>query len=454
MNDPLAKEKLDGLFETLDSNPSILKNKESDQIEYKKSFSIANIEDYLRLFCSSANAEGMYVIFGIEPDTRGLLGLQNDKFENTDPSKIDKYVKSKLSEGIRWNSCVHELGKKRFGIIYIYPSQMKPVMFTSNSNKRKFQEGDILYRYGGETTRIKPAELQKIIRDRVKQERRSWQNLLNNIAKISPEEAIFMDKKDGSINMSGKKIFIDEKALSQLNLIREGMFHEKDGAPAYILKGEIENISAAILIQGRPRAIYKNDLYDAFFRGKCEYPDEYLKSLVHESSYYLPIWFFIEQSEKELDEICSMISSIDDCSRHTQEKILERIQSEKADNLRVSSIFPEILFDDWNFTDLEKIREHYEDKLSTKAKKKVLRSIIREFLLNDAQVLLDADFTMKHPDVVVEAITHLPQEAVEKNFETYKELLNIIRKLIGVRKCGTDFRKAICYIDYCHYRKA
>jgi hypothetical protein len=86
--------------------------------------------------------------------------------------------------------------------------------------------------------------------------------------------------------------------------------------------------------------------------------------------------------------------------------------------------------------------------------KKVLRSIIREFLLNDAQVLSDADFTMKHPDVVVEAITHLPQKAVEKNFETYKELLNIIRKLIGVRKCGTDFRKAICYIDYCHYRKA
>lgn len=393
------------------------------------------------------------MIFGIEPNTRRMLGLQNDKFENMDPSRITQHIESKLSEGVKWTSCMHERDRMKFGIIYIYPSQRKPVMFTSNSSGSIFKEGDIFYRYGGETTRIKPAELQKMIEDRVKRERRSWQDLLNNIAKISPEEAIFVNKGDGSMNMNGKKIFIEGNILSQLNLIKEGSFHEKEGAPAYTLKGEIEGFSGVMIVEARPTAIYKNDLYDAFFKGKCDYPDEYLKSIVHESSYYFPIWFFIRNSEKGLDEICNMISSIDDCRRHVQEKILERIKSESIDRLRLSSIFPEILFSNWNFMDLEKTRKHYEDELVTTAKKKVLRSIIKEFLIYNPHVLRDADFIMEHYDIMFEAITHLPQEVVKKSFEIYKGLLNVIRESIGGRKCGTEFRKAICYIDYCYYRE-
>lgn len=451
LGNPFTEEKLDRIFKTLKSDSVILKNKESQQIEYKKSFSMANIDEYLRLFCSFANFKGAYIIFGIENETRKMVGLKNDKFEKIDSSRITQCINGKLSEGLKWEACIHELNGMKFGIIYIHPSQMKPVMCISNSSK--FKESEIYYRYGGETRLIRPTELQKIIGDRIKKERKSWQNLLNKIASISPEEAFIADSSDGSIDFQGKKIYIDEDLLSQLNIMKEGQFHEEEGTPIYKLKEEIENISGVFVTKTKPKAIHRNEFYDAFFGGKCDYPNEYLKSLVYETSYYLPLWFFIKKSGKNLEEICNMLSSVRNCNRHVQRKVLERIKSDSTDNLRLGSTFPKITFNEWDLRDIEKICSFCRTELDTKSRKKVLRSVIKEFISHDPKFLKQKRYITKNRNIIIESITHIPPDAIRKDFEAYKEMLSSIKELEldGGQSLGTNFRKAVCYIDYCYY---
>ncbi|WP_052399188.1 hypothetical protein [Candidatus Francisella endociliophora] len=112
-------------------------------------------------------------------------------------------------------------------------------------NTKHLTESDIYYRYSARTEKIKYSELRKLLDDKREKEQKKWMEHIQNIAKIGVENVTLMDVFRGTItHENNKQIVIDNSLLRNMNLIKEGKFVEKDGAPALKLIGEIEGVES------------------------------------------------------------------------------------------------------------------------------------------------------------------------------------------------------------------
>ncbi|MBI4722216.1 MAG: ATP-binding protein [Candidatus Stahlbacteria bacterium] len=182
-----SDEKIKELFETMESDPNLMKRRESSILEYKESFNWANKIEYGKMFCSLVNCKGGYVIFGVKSRPHELIGLQNDKFSNKDTSEITQYLNEHFSPSIEWHSYEHEQNGKNFGLIYVVKSEEKPVICIKQETHTSdtIREGEIYYRYSGETKVIRAIDLQKIINERIEREIKRGRNLwLSGIRKV------------------------------------------------------------------------------------------------------------------------------------------------------------------------------------------------------------------------------------------------------------------------------
>lgn len=68
---------------------------------------------------------------------------------------------------IQWTSATYEFLNKQFGIIYVYELENKPAIckkaYDSKDDKYSLKEGDIYYRYGGRSEKVRYPELNQII---------------------------------------------------------------------------------------------------------------------------------------------------------------------------------------------------------------------------------------------------------------------------------------------------
>ncbi|KAF5433378.1 putative transcriptional regulator, contains HTH domain [Candidatus Methanophagaceae archaeon] len=263
---------LEYLFECRADKTNILKRKESAELEVKENFNWGDKAKYGKLFCSFANNKGGYVIFGIKDKPHKLVGLRSDNFSRKDPAKITEYLNSRFSPTIEWEPYDHEIDGKNFGIIYIYPTKEKPVMCINN-DANVMKEGEIYYRYSGETKIIRATDLQKIINERIEAEKKSWQDMIFRLAKESPNNLALLNLEGGTLEEGGTKVLIDEDLLSKLKFIKEGKFVEKGGEPTLRLLGDVQPISGAILPTKKvPSGIHRDYIYKAFFNGECGLP--------------------------------------------------------------------------------------------------------------------------------------------------------------------------------------
>lgn len=131
------------------------------------------------------------------------------------------------------------------------------------------KEGDIFYRYGGRSERIRYEELSAIIDHARKVEEQLWLNFAQRAAKVGIENACLLDLGTGKITGNGGSIVIDENLLSKIAFIKEGEFVETKGKPAIRLIGDIEDVSTGkIVVRETTRKVVKaiepNDLIKAF----------------------------------------------------------------------------------------------------------------------------------------------------------------------------------------------
>src|SRR3954454_21746883 len=91
----------------------ILRNRESSQIEFKETFNFGSRSKYARTMAAYANTRGGYIIFGVKPSPHELAGVNINKFEQTDSSKLTEYLNTCLSPELQW----------QIGLIEIYGFQ-------------------------------------------------------------------------------------------------------------------------------------------------------------------------------------------------------------------------------------------------------------------------------------------------------------------------------------------
>ncbi|MFA6935867.1 MAG: ATP-binding protein [Bacilli bacterium] len=215
---------------------------ESFFIEYKLSFNLANIDKYIKLMSGLANNKGGYIIFGVNDETRKLVGLAEESiamFNKIDSNEFRGAVLSTCSPNVEYQRYLHIIDTKTFGVLYVEKIKNKPCIISTNRGDLK--EGDIYYRFNDSVTKIDYAQLSNIIEEKRIQEQKKWMTFLGKIAKIGIDNVIMIDCKNGQmISPNGSNnIEIGADLIKELKLVDEGHFVENDGLPTLKLIGKL-----------------------------------------------------------------------------------------------------------------------------------------------------------------------------------------------------------------------
>lgn len=220
-----------------------LKHRESKKLEFKANFNFNSMNTYSKTFASFANSLGGIIIFGIKDSPREPIGMTNENFEKIDAEQISNFLNNHFSPEILWEMYSFNIDNKKYGVFIINESKNKPIMCTKESKKQVTNEGEIYYRYSGRSEKIKYADLKNIFDVNKEIEQKKWMEHIESIAKIGPQNIALIDILRGNIeNTKDKQIVIDKELLKEINLIQEGKFVEKDGAPALKLIGNVEGV--------------------------------------------------------------------------------------------------------------------------------------------------------------------------------------------------------------------
>jgi len=214
--------------------------------------------DYGKTMASFANKDGGYIVFGIKDKPREIVGIDKARFDGIDPAKMTETLNSYFQPEIEYEVDIKEWEGKSFGIIYTFPSQQKPVMAIKNSGDL-IKDGEIYYRYGGKTEKIKYPELKKILEENLEKQNDAWRRIFEHASKNNPINTAVMNTLSGEITGKGGTLVIDESLIPKLKFIREGQFLEKDGAPTLKLVGEIQSIPMAVV--RKEKIIVGEDIY-------------------------------------------------------------------------------------------------------------------------------------------------------------------------------------------------
>ena len=200
-SNPLSLEVLSGIFRTSPKDPTRIINREGSTIEFKESYNHGGMAQYFRAIAAFANNNGGYILFGVGDKPRKLLGLKGASLSQFEGLKVEEFTKNLLeyfSPEIKWDHCTFEFHGMSFGVIYVEPLKRKPCIckkhYDNPNPKYTLKEGDIYYRYGGRSERIRYEELSGIIEETRKAEERQWLNFAKQAVRIGVSNAALLGK--------------------------------------------------------------------------------------------------------------------------------------------------------------------------------------------------------------------------------------------------------------------
>lgn len=293
---------------------------ETDQHECKKSFGFKFSGQWLKAIAALANNRGGYILFGVHDKTGSLIdgvdysyaviGMEDDTFKSADPEKFAKLVKSTLDPTPRVQLATIELGGKLVGVIHVEQHPSRPVIVTRPEGDR-MREGDIFFRYPGQSDRIKYSDLRSILDERDIHSRQTILPMIEKLLSIGPSRALIADLAAGTLGDGKRDIVIDSRLAEQLHFIREGQFDEKDGAPTLKLVGELKQMTGDQSDGERLvlNAIREDDILRKFIQQhKVEYPEAYIRAGLDHQRKWLPIFYYVSLSGKTAEEMAELIS--------------------------------------------------------------------------------------------------------------------------------------------------
>lgn len=220
-----------------------VKQRESQCLEFKETFRFGDsLVEYARSLVGMANNQGGLIAFGIKDKPHEIVGLLDNRFESFDPKELNKVFLEHFSVDINWRSEVIELSSKKIGVLHVSESLIKPIVCIKNHSKKNLREGAIYYRYRGETKEIRHSELLALLNLEREKEKQLWMKHIQSIASIGPQSVQILDTFRGEMQVGGAKVLIDKALASKLNIVKEGQFSEKEGAPTLRLVGDLEGL--------------------------------------------------------------------------------------------------------------------------------------------------------------------------------------------------------------------
>ncbi len=432
--------------------------RESDTIEFKKSLLKTQdgiSKDYLKTICGFANNNGGVIVFGIEPNTHQFVGI---KPENKDLD--NRFITTTVNNGFDGNVKAF-LKTKNYsniiiGFLLIERAKERPVILKHYIDNEAI-EGDIIYRYPGQTKRIHSSDLRKIINEEIKAHSDRFFERINQIATIGVENTAILNTLNGvlSTEQSNVKLILSPELLNDLNLIPEANIVERDGAPAYVIRGTIHPENTTFIEKQIPTTITPQDLYKSFIQEDCIAPSEYLKNILYQQTHYYPVYFFIQGSGKSISDTILELESVtnQDIKKQTKKLLIERLTKNKIEP-PIATRLKEIDYEEFDIKSIKieipkiKLSNH----IKGKREKSIAREVIFRFISNLSQI--PKSTIKQYVTETIEALSHLEEQFIKDNKTHVLKIVNNILQIIGVQEsttngnAKTEFKKMICRIDF------
>ena len=289
--------KLQSLLKLRNDSKNILQNRENSQLKFKETFNLGSLAKYSRTMAAFANNKGGYIVFGVEPSPHRLKGVNKGKFEECDPAQVTQFLNAHFGPEIVWEMETIESFGISLGYIFVSEADEKPVVAVSNAGD--IRNGEVYFRYKGQTSTIRYPELRAVIDARIARERQAWLQHLRTIERVGPRNVGVLDTIHGKLYGAGAPFLIDEKLLRQLKFIRRGQFSEGEGAPALRVLGDVQSVKGIEKEKPVPTGIHADDLITAFLAQRPLEESEarsYLREATYQNTPYLPIHYLVNLS--------------------------------------------------------------------------------------------------------------------------------------------------------------
>lgn len=314
---PMSEAVLANMFQKQASGSWRFKYGESDRHECKQDFGFKHAGKWLRAVAALANNSGGYIVYGVtdkkitdgevDPDSYAVGGLGNLDFVNADPADFTKRIKATFDPTPVVEAGVVDLEGTKVGIMYVHQHRSRPVI-AQKGDGDQVREGDIFFRYPGQSARIKYSDLRTILDDRDRHSREQILPMVEKLLQLGPQSAMIADLTTGIIGDENRSIVIGEDLLEKIKFIRAGEFDEKKGEPALKLVGELHSMNDAGGTE-RKAFVTPADLLEDFLHLKSPFdPKEYIRCAVEGGSgAWLPMHYYARKAALSTEDLAKFI---------------------------------------------------------------------------------------------------------------------------------------------------
>ncbi|WP_439471292.1 AlbA family DNA-binding domain-containing protein [Brevundimonas sp.] len=338
---PVSVEAITALFKLGDDQIWRLKEGESDTTECKAGFGLKHSHQWVKAIAALSNNRGGYVFFGVaDGDHKGaagqdlgyaVVGLGSDEFARIDPAEITNKLRSVLDPTPRIEIAAREIGGTLIGVIYVEQHPSRPIIAQKAEGGDKIKEGDIFYRYPGQSIRIKYSDLRAMLDQRDRQARLDIMPMVERLLALGPQRAMIADLDEGVLATGQGRIVLDSDLIERINFIREGAFDEVNGAPTLKLIGEVVPFNQDDI---QSRGVITDDVVLRNFLAQqtVSLPKEYIRyAVVGGHAAWLPIGYFARRAGLSCSDVRTLVTSLQGQSAR-KKALLKRI--DKADSAR------------------------------------------------------------------------------------------------------------------------
>lgn len=342
--DPISEPAIRELFRQNAKGYWVLTRGETDCCEGKRNFGFKYPEPWLRAVAALANNLGGYVLFGVcDKGTKGpngedhshhVYGMDDNLFLDADAADFSMRLKSFFEPTPRFEIASISFDEKVVGVIYVHEHPSAPVIATKQG-KSKIAEGDIFYRYPGQSTRIRYGDLRSMLDDRDKKARLESLPLIEKILEVGPEKSMVADLANGLLT-DQKKFLIDDEAIGKLKFIKEGQFVEKDGDLTLKLIGEVQPVSY-VKTKKVFDNISKDDIFSCFLnQDSVDNPAAFINALRDIQTYWLPIFYYQHLAKFSVQQAVDCLNNGIGGMKKSIEHHTKRLQSRSGPQLNAN----------------------------------------------------------------------------------------------------------------------
>lgn len=305
----------------------VLTEGETANQECKESCDPKKLAPIIRAIAGLANNKGGFLYIGVKNDGLRVVGMADKCFTQMDVATLADKLKTFVTPTPSFAKFDIEVGGLQVGVVAVDQHKHRPVVVCRDGDN--LEDGSILFRYPGQTSRIKFGDLFALLNDRDKAVRQDLLSSASRISEIGPDKALILDTASGTVDVGSNTIVIDEELANRLEFIREGEFDEKEGAPTLKLVGDVRPVKfdGKVVELVEPRALTPEMVLRAFLRKESvKGPLEYVKLSALTQRQWLPLFYFVRLSGGGNDAAIAVLRKTQAAYTPSKQKALDRLQ--------------------------------------------------------------------------------------------------------------------------------